>query len=402
MNSDIRISSLDLLDDAISNSRWDRAESLLKNFLLAHAAVHDGFRNWVAGILSRVLEEYGQIVVEKLHEAHGTWAELEPTMSLPPRELVQRIADVNHWHMSRFLITEDEKKITFHLQPCGSGGRLINEGKYYATIGRPYALVPQASPSTFAMTRFPVYCNHCSEMSRTILKGGGHGWLIEGWSQDHRFGGCRLHVYKTYSCVDDEFFVRLGLEKRDTSDPVPARAIFSPGELDELSQSQSDCLRRSIEQRDGKAARQVIARARVAWTAALLPAYKKWVMNLFRSIDDMYGAGAVSTLVRQTAGDLVSAIGGEALRTQPKTAWSDYWREAGALQAAKYGPEGTSFELSLAAMFSSEEQTLPLLLRCTDELCLAINEALAANHVAWRLAVEDGVIGRVRLFSLRE
>jgi len=92
-------------------------------------------------------------------------------MSLPPRDLVRRIADINHWHMSRFRVIEDEQKVTFLLQPCGSGGRLINEGRYYLTGDRPFALMPRASRSTFSMPDFPVYCNHCSEMSRTILTG---------------------------------------------------------------------------------------------------------------------------------------------------------------------------------------------------------------------------------------
>src|SRR5438034_887776 len=130
-------SLLDELQAAVTSARWADAGSAMDTFMTAHEAVHDGYRNVIARILSSMLRTFGQEAVEQLHEAHATWSELSPLMALPPKDLVQRIADVNHWHMSRFRVLEDDEKITFLLQPCGSGGRLINEGNpLHQVLGR--------------------------------------------------------------------------------------------------------------------------------------------------------------------------------------------------------------------------------------------------------------------------
>src|SRR5207237_403026 len=113
--------------------------------------------------------------------------------------------------------------------------------------------------STFGMADFTVYCNHCSEMSRTILKGGGHGWLIEGWTPDHRFGGCRLHVFKSFAHVNGEFFRRLELTPPSEAPGETGERWFSPDELTELSTPISARVRRALDRHDAAQASALIA-----------------------------------------------------------------------------------------------------------------------------------------------
>jgi hypothetical protein len=347
-----RPSLLDELQEHVIRADWAKAKSVLQEFLAAHESVHDGYRDVVARILSHILNEFGQDVVEQLNEAHATWEGLEPMMSLPPRDLVRRIADVNHWHMSRFRVTEDEQKVTFLLQPCGSGGRLINEGRYYVTDDRPYALMPRASRSTFSMPKFPVYCNHCSEMSRTILKGGGRGWLIEGWTQDHRFGGCKLCVFKNYENVSPEFFTRLEVSAPRTGS-VQGGSLFSPEELVELSMPASTRLARALDAHNAVAALALIKTAEASWEWGLLPAYRSWVTELYAWVRRSYGPEAFSQVFRATVFDLFSKAYAMARSGYPGKVWERYWRCQGGLLQSDHVSGEHRLRVSITCLFAS-------------------------------------------------
>jgi len=365
-------SLLDELQAAVTSKRWADAETAMDTFITAHEAVHDGYRNVIARILSSILKTFGQDAVEQQREAHATWSELSPLMALPPKDLVQRIADVNHWHMSRFRVTEDDEKITFLLQPCGSGGRLINEGRYYVTDERSYALMPRASRSTFGMAEFPVYCNHCSEMSRTILKGGGHGWLIEGWTPDHRFGGCRLHVFKTLAHVNGEFFSRLELTPPTEAPRETRGRWFSADELAELSTPASARLRIALDRHDVVHASALIAATHAAWEAGLLPAYRSWVTELYGSVLRMYGAEAFAELFRDTVFDLFSKAHEMATHSVSEQIWQQFWRCLGGLRRTATTSAGTSLTTSASCLFAPDARAESLRL-ATRELCNSFN-----------------------------
>ena len=374
----LQASPLDELHDMVSCGDWLTARSALETFLAAHEAVHDGYRNVIARILSSVLTTFGQDAVEQLNEAHATWEALSPLMALPPRDLVRRIADVNHWHMSRFRVIEDAEKVMFLLQPCGSGGRLINEGRYYVTEDRPYALMPRASPSTFATADFPVYCNHCSEMSRTILKGGGHGWLIEGWTPDHRFGGCRLHVFKSFANVSGEFFTRLQLSAPTARPSETDERWFSADELTELSTPASTQLRKALDSQDATTVSALIATAKAAWEGGLLPAYKGWVTELYASILQAYGPDVFADMFRDTVFDLFSKAQEMAGRGMPEHAWEHYWRCQGGLLGTSSAPARRILGISATSLFAPGARAEPLR-RATGHLCYSFNSRLGGR-----------------------
>lgn len=358
---------VDPLERAVEMGRWADAARLVDRFLAAHLSVHDGYRNLVARLLSWICTEYGEQEVARLNEAHGTWDIFKPVVTLPTKELVRRIADINHWHLSRFRIIEDDVKVTFLLQPCGSGGRLINEGRYYSTGTAPYALIQQSSASTFGISGFPVYCSHCSEMSRTILHGGAYGWIIEGWTPDHRWGGCRLHVYKTYKAVDREFFARLALAPPVTSITAStAERLFSDSELQQLSECAPDRLRARIHDHDSFASAAHLRQARASWVDGLRPAYRLWAATLYREIHRRFGPAAFAKAVRESAWELISKALEVAEAHRSESIWNDYWRETGALRAEGRSTNGRTLVISLPALFVDDLR--PLVIQGANEL----------------------------------
>ena len=70
-------------------------------------------------------------------------------------------------------VDEDDDKIVLSFQ-CGSGGRLIDEGRYDVD-GGPYLTLRERSGRTFSRAELPVYCAHCSvnnEIQRVEAGGG--------------------------------------------------------------------------------------------------------------------------------------------------------------------------------------------------------------------------------------
>lgn len=371
---------LGALECAVADGRWLDAECLVDAFLASHLAVHDGYRNLIARLLTWVCAEFGEQELGRLNEAHGSWKDFKPAVTLPPRKLVQRIADINHWHLTRFRIVEDDAKVTFLLQPCGSGGRLINEGRYYATGAAPYALVHRPSASTFAMPDFPVYCNHCSEMSRTILQGGAHGWIIEGWTADHRWGGCRLHVYKSYELVDREFFDRLALTPPASGTGKRLGRLFSAAELRDLSVSAPEHLRECIITHNATAAAKRLRQARASWVEALRPAYRLWAGNILLKIHRQFGWAAFTKVVRETAWELLS----RALEVQRSPeSWAAFWRETGALRAVHMTKESQTLTISLADLFTDELR--PLIMQGDEDFKVSFAEFLSRQRSRVRL-----------------
>src|SRR5205807_10352119 len=56
-------------------------------------------------------------------------------------------------------VSEDDEKITLSFR-CGTGGRLIDEGRYEGEGA--FLTLRDAAPRTFGRAELPVYCAHCS------------------------------------------------------------------------------------------------------------------------------------------------------------------------------------------------------------------------------------------------
>jgi hypothetical protein len=104
-------------------------------------------------------------------------------------------------------VDEDEDKITLSFR-CGTGGRLIDEGRYEGDDA--YLVLREAAGRTFTRDELPVYCAHCSVNNEMQpIEWGRAPNTVE---HPPRAAGepCVHHIYRDPSTLPDEIWVRLG------------------------------------------------------------------------------------------------------------------------------------------------------------------------------------------------
>lgn len=104
--------------------------------------------------------------------------------------------------------TEDEKTITFVLNPCESGGYLLRD--------QPDPLTLSEKPHVYCLNKkgFPMYCAHCTVMYE-------FGWYEEvGYPlfiykvPEIGHGRCEMVYYKDPKEIPDEYYKERGLERK--------------------------------------------------------------------------------------------------------------------------------------------------------------------------------------------
>src|SRR5436189_211443 len=65
-----------------------------------------------------------------------------------------------------FAMTEDDEKITFRMNPCGSGQRLWRMGRYEGENA--HAVMEGEHDWAYGRKGFPIYCTHCSFMNEIL------------------------------------------------------------------------------------------------------------------------------------------------------------------------------------------------------------------------------------------
>ena len=189
-----------LIDDAVD--RWRRLQ--------------DYSINWITSLLSFVGRELGEDAVERALRTTGEefirprrdtgvdWS------TLPADARAKAIARAMVANFGEVDVAEDDEKIVLSFR-CGSGGRLIDEGRY-ETEGGPYLVLRERGPRTFEQESLPVYCAHCSvnnEMQAVE-------WVGTPTSIEHPSpapgGLCVHHVYKDPADIPAEAYRRIGKE----------------------------------------------------------------------------------------------------------------------------------------------------------------------------------------------
>jgi hypothetical protein len=174
--------------------------------------------NWITSTLSFIADELGEEAVERALRRTGEefvrprrdtgveWADL------PARVRAKVIARAMVANFGECEVDEDAEKITLSFR-CGTGGRLIDEGRYDEQ-GGPYRTLREQSPRTFSRDALPVYCAHCSVNNELQpLEWGGAPTSVE-HPPTQPGERCVHHVYKDARDLPDEAWTRLGLEPR--------------------------------------------------------------------------------------------------------------------------------------------------------------------------------------------
>ena len=323
------------IKQALGTGDVRRVRELAMAVRAEYLPVHDGFRDAAALTLAYLCETYGM----QKGEAMGREC-IEKAMpgGDPPQyaqadfgDRVRTIAFGWHWHASRFRLTEDDEKVTFHLLPCGSGMRLIQEGYYkkgpfgppevgLAGEGRvPRSKLP--SKSNFMTKDFPAYCHHCSEMGHISLKNGISTFIVEGWTPLRSQGMCLQHTFKDTSLVPDEFYRRADLPIPHTRDKAKVdKRFFSPGELHEIETHPLDRLVDRGEKGDINGALESVEECLVGWRDSIHDVYCLWPPLLWCEVHQGFGYEALVNVVRATAPEIFAHI-----RGANYLEWAAFW-----------------------------------------------------------------------------
>lgn len=182
---------------------------------------------WLTSLLSFIGRELGEDAVERAVRGSGDdfIRDRREPPGVPPWDTLA--ATVRAKAIARAMVTnggacdvsEDDEKIVLSFR-CGSGGRLIDDGRYDVD-GGPYLTLRERSGRTFQRESLPVYCVHCSVNNEIQpVEWGGTPTSIE--HPPERPGEpCVHHVYKDIDAIPDDAYERIGVRRPTRSARQP-------------------------------------------------------------------------------------------------------------------------------------------------------------------------------------
>ena len=205
---------------ALARGETDKAAALIDTAVERWRRLQDYSINWVTSLLTFIGREFGEDAVEQAlrqtgddfvrarRDAGTAWADL------PADARAKAIARAMVANFGECEVTEDDEKIVLSFR-CGSGGRLIDEGRYDGDEG--YLVLHERGGRTFQRDELPVYCAHCSVNNEIQpVEWGGVPVSVE--HPPLRPGEpCVHHVYKDLAAMPAEVYVRIGKEPPVTS-----------------------------------------------------------------------------------------------------------------------------------------------------------------------------------------
>jgi len=132
---------------------------------------------------------------------------------MPYRDQVQWLATLFHQHGMKYELQETEDGFVFDTKPCGSGGRLIEEGAYAEPKNLPMVKGPNVE--SFGVDEMPVYCMHCPGTNKYVLENEGpYFLLVEPGIRDGRITGhCRFNIYRSEEAIPQDVYDRVGVKR---------------------------------------------------------------------------------------------------------------------------------------------------------------------------------------------
>lgn len=207
--------TVDRLVEAIDRDDREGARKLARRMYNEFLSMHDLYRNWTSATLSFVGRRFGdQALEEAMDEGVKAW--WGPSLDKMPQDLRARVkmfAAGLRGHLQPLHIEEDDEKVVIQMHPCGSGGRLVLEGKYEG----PDALLTVKGKQflTYGRDSFPVYCAHEPVMERQDIEAHGAPFVVVEPAHELGKEHCNFIIYKDRSKVPAKYYERLGLKKPD-------------------------------------------------------------------------------------------------------------------------------------------------------------------------------------------
>ncbi len=185
--------------------------------------LHDLMAAGVLDLVSFIQQRLGEGGVAEAWTAsmeRGWKRHHDSIAALPRRELVGLLAATWRAHSGSgvgpnpgsFTITEDDEKVSFAMNPCGSGQRLVRNGAYE---GLPDGGVTrEAHDWSFHRKGFPLYCTHCSFMNEIQpIEWIGHPMYPSDPPDDYDRDPCTWYWYKDPADIPERHWARYGLSK---------------------------------------------------------------------------------------------------------------------------------------------------------------------------------------------
>jgi hypothetical protein len=179
---------------------------------------HHIHRDWITGQLAYIYSNFG---VDAVYDAmwkgyNEPFVEpiFEAVEQMSLREQVEGLALGFRQHAMRFSILEDAEKFVFKTEPCGSGGRLLQEKAYDEP--KSFPRIKEKHKAGFYIEDFPVYCIHCPTTNEQALqRGGPYYLLVDGDLMNVPDGNCNFYIFKNPDAVPDRFYRRAGLDRSE-------------------------------------------------------------------------------------------------------------------------------------------------------------------------------------------
>ncbi len=206
----------DRVVEAIEAGDRENAKKLARRMYNEFLSMHDLYRDWTVATLSYVGRRFGDQALEEAMEA-GVKAWWLPNLDKMPADAAALRARVKMFvaglrgHLQPLSIVEDDEKIVIQMHPCGSGGRLVLEGKYEG----PDAMLTIKGKQflTYGRDSFPVYCAHEPVMERQDIAAHGAPFVVVEPAHELGKQHCDFIIYKDRSKVPAKYYERVGMKK---------------------------------------------------------------------------------------------------------------------------------------------------------------------------------------------
>jgi len=205
--------------EAIDRGDLEQARRLCEEMKVEGQFMHDMLVDGIAGLISYVKERLGDEGVEEAWEyslERGWKPTVEAIDRSDRRFIAQALAATWRAHSTSgvgpqpgaFEITEDEEKLTFTMNPCGSGQRLVRLGRYEEGG---YGTTDGAHSWSYGREGFPLYCTHCAFMNEALpIRWIGYPVYPSDPPEDFHADPCTWYWYKDPADIPDRHYARHG------------------------------------------------------------------------------------------------------------------------------------------------------------------------------------------------
>jgi hypothetical protein len=210
--------TMDRAIEAIDRGDLDEARALCQAMKHEWRSLHDLMVEGIAGLITYVQDQEGDEGVAKAWRAgneKGWKRDVETIDSMDRKQVAHALAATWRAHSGSgtgpnpgaFTVTEDDEKITFAMNPCGSGQRLVRNGRYEGDDA--FGTTAEAHDWSYDRKAFPLYCTHCTFMNESLpIEWIGRPLYPSHPPTDYAKDPCVWHWYKDPADIPPEYAQR--------------------------------------------------------------------------------------------------------------------------------------------------------------------------------------------------